>query len=112
MKNITKIMIASLAALVSFFIFNALEFDLLLLGFSKYIQSAIFAVSIGILILKPAYSFVIMIGACMLFAFTALFYLFGLIPLSNYSASIGIGLLTISALFSGGKSFGKPPKSS
>lgn len=99
MKNITKIAIASLLALASFFIFNALEFDLLLLGFSKYIQSAIFAISIGILIIKPAYSFKIMIGSCMLFAFTALFYLFELIPLSNYSGSIGIGLLTISALF-------------
>ena len=99
MKNLTKIVMASFLALASFFIFNALEFDLLLLGFSKYIQSAIFAITVGILILKPAYSFMIMIGSCMFFAFTALFYLFELIPLSNYSGSIGIGLLTISALF-------------
>lgn len=99
MKNITKIVTAFLLALVSFFIFNAFEFDLLLLGFSKYLQSAIFAISIGILIIKPAYSFKIMIGACMIFTFTALFYLFELIPLSNYSGSIGIGLLTISAFF-------------
>lgn len=99
MKNITKIVIAFLLALVSFFIFNVLEFDLLLLGFSKYIQSAIFAITVGILILKPSYYFMIMIGACMIFTFTALFYLFELIPLSNYFGSIGIGLLTIASLF-------------
>ncbi|MDP3732914.1 MAG: hypothetical protein Q8Q91_00075 [Candidatus Daviesbacteria bacterium] len=99
MKNIIKIVIVSLFALASFFIFNALEFDLLLLGFSKYIQSAIFAGAGAVLILRPCFAFWVAVASMVLLAGTVFFYMFNLMALANYLASLAIGLLTIAAVF-------------
>lgn len=99
MKKATRFTVAFFSAVLLFIIFNSLEYDLLLLGFSKQIQSAIFAISITVLIVKPLYASMMIIGSCIAVVLMAIFYLFGQISLANYLGSIGIGVLTISSLF-------------
>ena len=99
MKVEIKIILATLIGFISFFIFNALEYDVLLFGFSKYIQSAIFSSTITALIIKSDLRYYFFLGSSILLAGMVLFYLFNFLPLSNFLGSIGIGILTISSLF-------------
>ncbi len=95
----TKFVLAVMLSIILFFIFNALEYDLLLLGFSKHIQSAIFAGAVAVLILRSSFAFWVAAGSMTLLTGTVFFYMFNLMALANYLASLAIGLLTIAALF-------------
>lgn len=99
MKKTIRHIVSFLSAVLLFFVFNSLEYDLLLMGFSKDLQSAIFAITVGFLILKPTYSFTVMISSCILFAAMVVLYMFDLLAISNYLGSIGLGVLTISSIF-------------
>lgn len=99
MKGELKVAIAVLTGFILFFIFNSLEYDLLLFGFSKQIQSAIFAATVTVLIVKIKLRFIVLTTALIFLGGMILLSLFNLMPVANFLGSIGIGLLIIASIF-------------
>lgn len=97
MKNSTKIMFAPLLFVIMFFIFNFIEFEQLNPTGNKYLQSFIFSSTAVISIFMPKHRNKLFLASFFLLFLMAVFYLTNKLTLSNSLASIGIGMLSLTA---------------
>lgn len=94
MKKELKVFFALLIFVISFFIFNLLEFELLSSG-NKFAESSIFSMSLVVSFFIPKLRLKLLILAFFLMFIMMIFYLAGRLAFSNFSGSTGIGILTI-----------------